>query len=89
MQTYVCHKEVQASRIAGIHLGSAGGATLFPAEKGNEPFEVSQGYLDKHNPQRGGYYVRYKDGYESYSPADAFEGGYNPKAEPRGPVVFK
>lgn len=25
---------------------------------------------------KGGYFVRYEDGYESWSPAQAFEGGY-------------
>jgi hypothetical protein len=30
----------------------------------------------KHAPQVGGYYVRYPDGYESWSPAKAFEEGY-------------
>ena len=33
-------------------------------------------WLDKHNPAVGGYYVVYKDGYESFSPAQAFEEGY-------------
>ena len=27
-------------------------------------------------PAVGGYYVRYKDGFESWSPAEAFEKGY-------------
>ena len=26
--------------------------------------------------EAGGYYVRYPDGYESWSPAEAFEEGY-------------
>ena len=30
----------------------------------------------KHQPTVGGYYVVYKDGYKSFSPADAFESGY-------------
>lgn len=37
---------------------------------------VSKEWLDKHNPQPGGYYVVYQDGYASYSPAKAFEEGY-------------
>ena len=39
------------------------------------------GFVQKHNPQSGGYYVRYEDGYESYSPAEAFESGYTPIEE--------
>jgi hypothetical protein len=37
---------------------------------------VSDEYASKHNPDAGGYYVRYADGYESFSPAQAFEEGY-------------
>ena len=37
---------------------------------------VGDEYYEKHNPQISGYYVRYEDGYESWSPAAAFEFGY-------------
>lgn len=37
---------------------------------------VSRSYVEKHNPQVGGYYVRYPDGYESYCPAESFEAGH-------------
>lgn len=37
---------------------------------------VDVSYLNKHKPEPGGYYVRYEDGYESYSPPEAFEAGY-------------
>jgi hypothetical protein len=40
------------------------------------PFAVSREYIDKHKPEAGGYYVTYKDGYQSFSPAIAFEEGY-------------
>lgn len=33
-------------------------------------------YMQKHQPRAGGYFVVYKDGYESWSPAEAFEEGY-------------
>jgi hypothetical protein len=33
--------------------------------------------MHKHKPQVGGYYVLYKDGYASFSPASAFEEGYD------------
>jgi hypothetical protein len=32
-------------------------------------------YMDKHQPKLGGYYVKYEDGYESWSPADTFSKG--------------
>lgn len=51
-------------------------ATITPAEEGYAPFQVDQNYVLKHKPEVGGYYVVYKDGYKSFSPADAFEDGY-------------
>jgi hypothetical protein len=91
MPLYKCHKEVWALKIAEIHkeefpattgehpMGGAvvaAGAILVPAESCFAPFLVDGEYLRKHNPQPGGYYVVYKDGYKSFSPAAAFEEGY-------------
>jgi hypothetical protein len=38
---------------------------------------VTVDYLIKHQPKVGGYYVEYEDGYASWSPAEAFESGYD------------
>jgi hypothetical protein len=56
--------------------GSSLGAWLIPAEDGYSGFFVTGDYLHKHNPQVGGYFVQYDDGYKSFSPARAFEEGY-------------
>lgn len=86
MPKYKCHKEVWAFKIKQIvptvmiHEDGAkekGKIMIFPEEEGYQPFEVSKDFIEKHKPQVGGYYVKYKDGYESYSPADAFEEGYS------------
>jgi hypothetical protein len=53
------------------------GACITPADDGYGPFEVTAAYVRKHGPEVGGYYVVYEDGYKSYSPAEAFEGGYS------------
>lgn len=37
--------------------------------------------MRKHKPEVGGYYVVYKDGYKSFSPAAAFDEGYTLIAE--------
>jgi hypothetical protein len=37
---------------------------------------VDRHFVKKHDPESGGYLVRYADGYMSFSPAAAFEGGY-------------
>ena len=39
---------------------------------------VEVGYCQQHKPKVGGYFVRYEDGYESFSQAAAFEGGHTP-----------
>ncbi len=84
---YKSHKEVSALKIRSVRAvtGSDGLVSITPLEEGFEPFTVSRDYAKKHNPQPGGYYVVYKDGYESFSPAFPFEDGYTlvePGSEP-------
>ena|ERR1700677_3491349 len=80
MPRYKCHKQVWALKIKHIKLNvpekPSTGATITPMEHGYAPFQVDAVYIDKHNPQVGGYYVVYDDGYKSFSPAKAFEEGY-------------
>jgi hypothetical protein len=79
---YRCHKEVSALKIATItpfhrfDTPAESGAVIVPVEVGYGAFRVSDEYLRKHNPQVGGYYVVYEDGYLSFSPSEAFESGY-------------
>jgi hypothetical protein len=73
---YQSHKKVWALKIKAIAFHYAGGATITPKDEGYTPFEVVQGYVDKHEPVPGGYWVQYDDGYQSFSPAHAFEDGY-------------
>lgn len=87
MPRYRCHKEVWALKIDGIQLDSVkaaednretdGSAVIVPNDTDYSPFKVDAEYLRKHKPEAGGYYVLYKGGYKSYSPADAFESGYS------------
>ena len=77
---YKCHKEVWALKIKMIGVNSQDGSGLItPEDKRYSAFEVSAEYMAKHNPVYGGYYVVYPDGYKSFSPAEAFEGGYSLK----------
>lgn len=84
---YKCHKEVWALKISKIdHLTDVGDSFVKQApasslvlhfeDKRYAPIEVDLRYALKHNPREGGYYVVYKDGYESFSPASEFEDGY-------------
>ncbi len=82
MPKYRSHKEVWALKISEIQdhtppgQESDGSRTIVPADEGFAPFRVDLDYMRKHSPQAGGYYVVYQDGYKSWSPAEAFEGGY-------------
>lgn len=85
MPRYRSHKEVWALKIERVQMDADdarvegretdGSARLF-VEAPYDTIRVSSSYVRKHNPQAGGYYVVYKDGYQSFSPAQAFEEGY-------------
>lgn len=91
MPIYQCHKQVWALKIKSIeHLpnpdpgrsaAASYGAILTPEENGFHAFPVGAEFMTKHRPEVGGYYVVYKDGYRSYSPAKAFEEGYSPLSD--------
>lgn len=82
MPRYRCHKQVWALKIKHITQTDrvsefeGGSWIITPDAAGYAPFQVPHAFIDKHNPQAGGYYVVYEDGYKSYSPAAAFESGY-------------
>jgi len=76
MPKYLCIKKVWALKIKRVDVNHKGDALLLIDDKGFAPVEVSKEYIDKHQPEEGGYYVVYEGGYRSFSPADAFESGY-------------
>ena len=63
--------------------GDGIGGTITPEEAGYRSFTVSHGYISKHSPKVGGYFVVYEDGYQSFSPAAPFESGYYPCPDPK------
>lgn len=79
---YRCHKEVWALKIKSVINVTLpgeeddGDRLLEFEDEGYAPFAIDAAYVQKHSPQPGGYYVVYKDGYRSFSPAEAFEDGY-------------
>ncbi len=83
MPRYKCHKEVWALKIKAIRQNDQptdlkGGSWILDVEEpGYAPIEVSHtDYILKHSPKVGGYYVVYRDGYQSFSPVKEFEDGY-------------
>lgn len=77
MPRYECHKKVWALKIKEVRasIGDSRIGLVFENPLFS-PREVSDEYHNKHQPQAGGYYVQYEDGYESWSPAEVFESGY-------------
>lgn len=68
-----CHKIVQAAKI--VEIKDSGGVLVL---EGCGEMDVGPQWLNRHNPEVGGYYVRYRDDFSSYSPRQAFEEGYTP-----------
>lgn len=73
---YRCHKIVRAVKVKAIKQVGDARWVIYPDEEDFGPFKVNAEYFNKHQPRVGGYYVVYKDGYSSWSPAEAFEEGY-------------
>lgn len=79
---YRCHKEVSALKITHIIPNPRGCELHFGEEW--VPIEMPHGWVERTNAEAGGYYVVYADGYESFSPAAAFDEGYTLIGEDRG-----
>jgi hypothetical protein len=80
---YRCHKVVGAAKIVSVRRDSSppvGDALTWEIAlnvAGTElKVHVDAWWVAKNQPQIGGYFVRYEDGYESFSPAQPFEDGY-------------
>lgn len=71
-----CHKIVAAAKIVAIDAVIGLLQTESMGIGSGVDIAVDIAYLAKHSPQVGGYFVQYEDGYQSYSPAEAFESGY-------------
>lgn len=78
MPKYDCTKQVWALKISKAKVtDSDGGGFLEFEDSRFARREMDARYMNKHEPKAGGYFVMYKGGYESFSPADAFESGYS------------
>lgn len=81
MPRYVCHKEVWALKIAAVEINQDKSADIAPSDPGYASFTTQPGWSErfKGSEEDLGYFVVYKDGYESWSPTKAFEEGYTRK----------
>lgn len=76
LDTYVCHKRVNAGKILFMAKDEINDRLMLHIGSLTNILPVPMEYLHRHKPEIGGYYVRYADGYSSYSPAQPFEQGY-------------
>ena len=76
MQKYRSHKIVEAGKISAVEFSTAAEAKI--ALVGGEMVTSSGGWKARFHGDDDdlGYFVRYEDGYESWSPTKAFEEGY-------------
>ena len=74
---WLCHKKVWAAKIESIEYPpqETTSRVLLHLEGGFE-VSVKKGWGEALGELVGGYFVRYADGFESWSPAAAFEDGY-------------
>lgn len=76
---YKCHKEVGALKIKALQNNPDGSLTITPEEPGFAQFNIEASSVPLHaaaRPEPGWYFVEYENGYQSFSPAKAFEEGY-------------
>ena len=76
MPLYQCHKRVRALQIKKADI-TRGSGTRVTFEDARFPERLlAPDFPGGKHVTAGGYLVVYEDGYESYSPAEAFEKGY-------------
>lgn len=78
MPRYQSHKRVWALRIVAIEVHEDGSATIAPKERGYAPFRTRSGWAERFGGSEEdlGVFVQYEDGFTSWSPTAAFDGGY-------------
>lgn len=76
---YQSHKKVWALKIKSMVPQTDGSLVILSEFPDAFEFTVPAKFVPKHDasrPQVGWYWVRYEDGYESFSPPEPFEEGY-------------
>ena len=87
MKEYQSHKIVQAAKILEIIQNPNEFVLVLEGQSDTE--SVSKEWMAKHSDNQekdlvGGYFITYPDGYQSWSPAESFEGGYTEVATQTG-----
>ena len=62
--------------VRAFKIGWIVGNTIHPEQPCYAPVTVTSEVMAKRGIDKGGYFVTYGDGYQSFSPSDVFEAGY-------------
>lgn len=94
MKRYTSIKEVDADQIVSVSAFNYAGRYYTLNLRGGEQVNVSDLWFNKHSDNKktnlvGGYFIRYADGYESWSPLEAFEAGYREIVPEQGKEALK
>jgi hypothetical protein len=86
MPFYICHKRVQALEIAGVGscMPSANPGEIVRRvdfKGGFVSIDCPEAMFARYAPVPGDFYVVYEDGYQSFSPREAFLNGYKPEGQ--------
>lgn len=83
LQFYTSHKRVQAGKIQRVIVTDFGTKKRVNfVEVGGKQYDVPADFGARGVPEVGDWFIRYADGYLSWSPAAAFEEGYTLDGEP-------
>lgn len=79
VQQYRSHKLVRAAKILSVAAKNPheNDGFLLELEGVSQPWYATWDWWMTKNARVGGYLVFYEDGYTSWSPAEAFEAGYD------------
>lgn len=94
MKRYTSIKEVDADQIVAVSAFNYASRKYTLRLKESPSVEVSDLWFNKHSDNKktnlvGGYFIRYADGYESWSPLEAFEAGYREIVPEQGKEALK
>lgn len=80
LQSYKCHKVVQAAAIHSVTIGTSNVLVSLESEP-DVHHPIDPEVFARSVPEKGDYLVKYDDGYISFSPKAVFEAGYSPSNE--------
>jgi hypothetical protein len=86
MKLYNSHRQVRADKITSVQNSLDGQSIIISLKNENQRCLPAE-WAKRHNPEPGGYFVEYLDGYKSFCPAEAFERDHTLASEAPGELA--